>query len=161
MRPRRLSLLWSSSEPDPAPEPVEPVVVEFAAVRYERERIDAWIRNRLIAYPLASCFALSKTDRCGAGLAGSFERRRRERVSIAIVTSCGVRARSRGATGAGARGLNLPEAKVATYARCRRCPCGPAPTRRRRWSRIFIGPLWRSPAVAAAQPSQPRKVIYE
>ena len=25
------------------------------AVRYERERIDAWIRNRLIAYPLASC----------------------------------------------------------------------------------------------------------
>ena len=28
---------------------------EFAAVRYVRERIDAWIRNRLIAYSLASC----------------------------------------------------------------------------------------------------------
>ena len=32
---------------------------ESAAVRYERERIDAWICNRLIAYPLASCFGLS------------------------------------------------------------------------------------------------------
>ena len=48
------------SEPDPAPEPVEPVVVEFAAVRYERERVDAWIRNRLIAYPLASCLLCRK-----------------------------------------------------------------------------------------------------
>jgi hypothetical protein len=28
---------------------------ESAAVRRERERIDGWIRNRLIAYPLASC----------------------------------------------------------------------------------------------------------
>ena len=28
---------------------------ESAAARYERERIDVWIRNRLIAYPLASC----------------------------------------------------------------------------------------------------------
>ena len=28
---------------------------ESAAVRYVRERIDAWIRNRLIAYSLASC----------------------------------------------------------------------------------------------------------
>jgi hypothetical protein len=48
------------SEPDPAPEPVEPVVVESAAVRYERERVDAWIRNRLIAYPLASCLLCRK-----------------------------------------------------------------------------------------------------
>ena len=29
---------------------------ESAAARYERERIDAWIQDRLIAYPLASCF---------------------------------------------------------------------------------------------------------
>jgi hypothetical protein len=35
-------------------------VVEFAAVRYERERVDAWIRNRLIAYPLASCLRCRK-----------------------------------------------------------------------------------------------------
>jgi hypothetical protein len=48
------------SEPDPAAENVELVVVEFAAVRYERERIDAWIRNRLIAYPLASCLLCRK-----------------------------------------------------------------------------------------------------
>ena len=33
---------------------------ESAAVRYERERIDAWIRNRLIAYPLASCLLCRK-----------------------------------------------------------------------------------------------------
>jgi hypothetical protein len=44
-----------------SPVAVEPTVVEperepeSAAVRYEGERIDAWIRNRLIAYPLASC----------------------------------------------------------------------------------------------------------
>jgi hypothetical protein len=38
------------------PTAVEPErVPESASVRYERERIDAWIRNRLIAYPLASC----------------------------------------------------------------------------------------------------------
>ena len=48
------------SEPDPAPEPVESVVVESASVRYERERIDAWIRSRLIPYPLASCFGCRK-----------------------------------------------------------------------------------------------------
>jgi hypothetical protein len=38
---------------------VEPTVVvrepELAAARYERERIDAWIRNRLIDWPLAAC----------------------------------------------------------------------------------------------------------
>ena len=33
---------------------------ESAAVRYERERVDAWIRNRLIAYPLASCLLCRK-----------------------------------------------------------------------------------------------------
>ena len=50
------------SEPDlaPEPEPVEPVVVESAAARYQREQIDAWIRNRLIAWPLASCVHCSK-----------------------------------------------------------------------------------------------------
>jgi hypothetical protein len=37
-----------------APEP------EPAAVRYERERIDAWIRNRLIPYALASCLLCRK-----------------------------------------------------------------------------------------------------
>ena len=52
------------------PEPVAPDVgdehaptspaSESPAVRYERERIDAWIRNRLIAYPLASCFGCRK-----------------------------------------------------------------------------------------------------
>ena len=44
-----------------SPVAVEPTVVEperepeSAAVRYERERIDAWIRNRLIDWSLASC----------------------------------------------------------------------------------------------------------
>jgi hypothetical protein len=54
-------------EPEPEPDPVvtepEPVGAEPAldpAVRYERERIDAWIRNRLIAYPLASCLLCRK-----------------------------------------------------------------------------------------------------
>ena len=36
------------------------LLAESAAVRYERERIDAWIRNRLIAYPLASCLRCRK-----------------------------------------------------------------------------------------------------
>jgi hypothetical protein len=53
----------------PEPEPVDSSPVETlsivpepesAAVRYERERIDAWIRNRLIDYPLASCFLCRK-----------------------------------------------------------------------------------------------------
>jgi hypothetical protein len=45
-------------EPKPEHEPVVPAPAPPGpdpAVRYERERIDAWIRNRLIAYPLASC----------------------------------------------------------------------------------------------------------
>ena len=60
----------------PAPEPVASDVLaehaptlpapELAAVRYERERIDAWIRNRLIAYPLASCFGCRKPIVAGA-----------------------------------------------------------------------------------------------
>jgi hypothetical protein len=33
---------------------------DLAAVRYERERIDAWIRSRLIDWPLASCFGCRK-----------------------------------------------------------------------------------------------------
>jgi hypothetical protein len=47
-------------EPEPAVvEAIEPVppppAPESAAVHCERERIDAWIRNRLIAWPLAAC----------------------------------------------------------------------------------------------------------
>jgi hypothetical protein len=56
-----------ASEPQPQPVASSPLgapsVVpepESAAVRYERERIDAWIRNRLIAYPLASCLLCRK-----------------------------------------------------------------------------------------------------
>ena len=54
-----------ASEPEPAASsPMEALSVvpepESAAVRYERERIDAWIRNRLIAYPLASCLRCRK-----------------------------------------------------------------------------------------------------
>jgi hypothetical protein len=53
-------------ETEPAPEPVASSPMEAvpepesAAVRYERERIDAWIRNRLINYPLASCLLCRK-----------------------------------------------------------------------------------------------------
>jgi hypothetical protein len=50
----------AASEPEQAASsPMEDLSVvpasESAAVRYVRERIDAWIRNRLIAYSLASC----------------------------------------------------------------------------------------------------------
>jgi hypothetical protein len=38
----------------------------IAAVRYERDRIDAWIRNRLVPYPLASCFGCRKPIVAGA-----------------------------------------------------------------------------------------------
>jgi hypothetical protein len=44
-----------ASEPEPSVvEP--PPALESAAVRYEQEQIDSWIRARLIAYPLAVCF---------------------------------------------------------------------------------------------------------
>ena len=33
---------------------------ESATVRYERDRIETWIRNRLIAYPFASCLLCRK-----------------------------------------------------------------------------------------------------
>lgn len=56
-----------AAEPEPelaVSSPMEALSVvpepESAAVRYERERIDAWIRNRLIAYPLASCLLCRK-----------------------------------------------------------------------------------------------------
>jgi hypothetical protein len=53
------------NEPEPvASSPMEALSVlpepESAAVRYERERIDAWIRNRLIDYLLVSCFLCRK-----------------------------------------------------------------------------------------------------
>ena len=63
------------SEPDPAPEPVEPVVVEFRRrplrARTGR-RLDSQSPHRLSARLL---FALSKTNHRGAGLAGGVERR--------------------------------------------------------------------------------------
>ena len=49
-----------ASEPEPAVVEPAPPAPESAAVRYERERIDAWIRNRLIDYPLASCLLCRK-----------------------------------------------------------------------------------------------------
>jgi hypothetical protein len=58
-------------EPEPvASSPMEALSVvpepESAAVRYERELVDAWIRNRLIAWPLASCFGCRKPIVAGA-----------------------------------------------------------------------------------------------
>ena len=49
-----------ASEPEPvASSPMETLSVvpepESAAVRYERQRIDAWVRTRLIAYPVDRC----------------------------------------------------------------------------------------------------------
>ena len=60
-----------ASEPEPvASSPMEALSVvpepESAAVRRERERIDAWIRNRLIDYPLASCLRCRKPIVAGA-----------------------------------------------------------------------------------------------
>ena len=54
--------MWSSPSPSQRPSLIyiKPVVGESAAVRYQRERVDAWIRNRLIAYPLASCLLCRK-----------------------------------------------------------------------------------------------------
>jgi hypothetical protein len=52
-------------EPEPVPSsPMEALSVvpepEPAAVRHERERIDAWIKSRLINYPPASCLLCRK-----------------------------------------------------------------------------------------------------
>jgi hypothetical protein len=61
---------------------------ESAAVRYERERIDAWIRARIVDYPLASCLLCRKPI-----IAGRIGRRcrtaRRERAFIGPVTPNG------------------------------------------------------------------------
>jgi hypothetical protein len=43
------------SEPDPAPGNVEPVVVESTADRYRHERVDKWIKDRLLNWPLGVC----------------------------------------------------------------------------------------------------------
>ena len=62
-------------ESEPEPEPAASSLMEAlsvvpepesVAVRYERERIDAWIRNRLIAWPLASCLRCRKPIIAGA-----------------------------------------------------------------------------------------------
>ena len=57
----------SAEEPVVVPEPMpelEPApalpALPDPAVRYERERIDAWIRNRLVDYPLAACLRCRK-----------------------------------------------------------------------------------------------------
>jgi hypothetical protein len=54
----------AAAEPEPAA--IEAAEPESAAVRYERERIDAWIRNRLIDWPLTSCFGCRKPIIVGA-----------------------------------------------------------------------------------------------
>ena len=57
--------------PEPEPEPAvlteaaeaeaaEAEAAEAAAARYERERVDAWIRRGVIDYPLAFCFGCRK-----------------------------------------------------------------------------------------------------
>ena len=53
-------------QPEADPDVPAPAALPDSAVRYERERIDAWIRNRLIAYPLASCFGCRKPIVAGA-----------------------------------------------------------------------------------------------
>ncbi len=44
-----------ASEPHSAVVEPEPPAPKSAAARYERERIAAWIRDRLISYPLDRC----------------------------------------------------------------------------------------------------------
>ena len=47
--------------PEPEPEPaVLTEAAEAAAARYDRERVDAWIRRGVIDYPLAFCFGCRK-----------------------------------------------------------------------------------------------------
>jgi hypothetical protein len=55
-----------ASEPHSAVVEPEPPAPESAAARYARERIDAWVRARLIAYPLAVCFLCRRPFVAGA-----------------------------------------------------------------------------------------------
>jgi hypothetical protein len=51
----------ASAEPAAIEEPEPPAPApESTAVRYERERIDAWIRARIVDYPLAACLLCRK-----------------------------------------------------------------------------------------------------
>jgi hypothetical protein len=74
--------------PDPAPPGPDP------AVRYERERIDAWIRNRIVNYPTASRLLCRKPIAPGAAWR-KFRTARPGRVFIGVATRNGGLSRKR------------------------------------------------------------------
>ena len=55
MRPRRLSLLWSSLSLPRRLSLSSLLWSSSASARYERLRIDKWIKDRLLNWPLSSC----------------------------------------------------------------------------------------------------------
>jgi hypothetical protein len=107
-----------ASEPEPAaPTPMEALSVvpepESPAARYERERIDAWIRNRLIAYPLASCLLCRKPIIAGQDWqeVSNGDTNARARFHRTCHAEWRTEREAAARQALGLEGLNLPEAK--------------------------------------------------
>ena len=139
------------SEPDPAPEPVvsPPPSVASASGSTPGFAIASSPGRSL---PVCAVARRSSRGRLGR----KFRTARRERAFIGPVTPNG------GLSGKRRRGRHWgsraePFAilrKVATYARRRRCPFGPVPARRRRWSRICTRHMRRRRKL---RPTRPRR----
>ena len=142
-----------ASEPHSAVVEAELPAPESAAVRYERERIDAWIRNRLIAYPLASCLLVaSRSSRGRIGRRRRTARQREGAFSSGLSRRMARRAGSGGAAGAGARGLNLSEAKGRDVCAAPTLPVWPGPHPPPPLVAHLYAPYAPPPGVAPARP---------
>ena len=123
-----------ASEPQPvASSPMEALSVvpepESAAVRYERERIDAWIRDRLIPYPLASCLLCRKPIIAGQDWqeVSNGDTNARARFHRTCHAEWRTEREAAARQALGLEGLNLPEAKSCDVGAVPSFPVWPGP----------------------------------
>ena len=100
-----------------------------AAVRYERDRIDAWDRNHLVVLSerrsAVSC--CRRPIIAGEQVDRNIERRGTRALPSGLLRCVARRAESGGAAGAGARGLNLSETKSRDVCAAPTLPVWPGP----------------------------------